>query len=199
MSLTVDKCLQAWTNSLRQMDAKAEIVFYGDSLTYYGDFSAVFPDKVVCNLGLRGDTLLGMIRRIEQVQLLRPETIYLMAGTNDVSNCPAKVFLERYDNLLKSLKKHLPLARIIVQSLLPVNENDYSISCTNNRIVGCNVGIAALSIKYGIEFIDLYAHYQIDGMLPKSMTVDGIHLISSGYNKWYSVLKESVLLWQSKA
>jgi len=46
MSVTVEKCLQAWTNSLRQMNAKADIVFFGDSLTYYGNFASVFPNKV---------------------------------------------------------------------------------------------------------------------------------------------------------
>ena len=61
MGLTVEKCLQAWTNSLRQMNVKADIVFFGDSLTYYGDFASIFPAKVVCNLGLRGDTIQGMI------------------------------------------------------------------------------------------------------------------------------------------
>ena len=77
MSLTVEKCLQAWTNSLKQMNSKADIVFFGDSLTYYGDFSSVYPDKVVCNLGLRGDTIRGMISRIEQVRVLLQRKYFL--------------------------------------------------------------------------------------------------------------------------
>lgn len=48
MSLTVEKCLQAWTNSLKQMNARADIFSLGDSLTYYGDFSSIFPGKVIC-------------------------------------------------------------------------------------------------------------------------------------------------------
>ena len=74
MSLSVEKCLQAWTNSLRQLNEKANIVFFGVSLMYYGDFASVFPGRVVCNLGLRGDTILGMINRVEQVKLLMPKT-----------------------------------------------------------------------------------------------------------------------------
>ena len=49
MGVTVEKCLQAWTNSLRQMNAKAEIVFFGDSLTYYGDFSGHLQNPVLKN------------------------------------------------------------------------------------------------------------------------------------------------------
>ena len=86
MSLSVEKCLQAWTNSLRQMNAKADIVFFGDSLTYYCVFSSVFPDKVVCNLGLRSDTIQGMIDRVEQVKMFEPNIVYMMGGINDVAS-----------------------------------------------------------------------------------------------------------------
>ena len=103
MSLTVDKCLQAWTNSLRQMNAKADIVFFGDSLTYYGEFSSVFPDKVVCNLGLRGDTIKGMIERVEQVKMLEPKVVYMMAGINDVGCMSADYYCCLYTILVETL------------------------------------------------------------------------------------------------
>ncbi len=89
MSLSVERCLQAWTNSLKQMNVKVDIVFFGDSLTYYGDFASVFHDKVVCNLGLRGDTIQGMIDRAEQVKILKPKVTFIIAGINDVGNKPA--------------------------------------------------------------------------------------------------------------
>lgn len=43
--------------SLKQLKIKADVVFLGDSMTYYGDFALVILDKVVCNLGLRGNTI----------------------------------------------------------------------------------------------------------------------------------------------
>lgn len=73
MGLTVEKCLQAWTNSLKQMNARADIVFLGHSIIYYGDFASVFPDKVVRNFGLRGDTIQGLIDRVELVKILAPK------------------------------------------------------------------------------------------------------------------------------
>lgn len=73
MGLTVEKCLHAWTNSLKQLNAKDDIVFLGDSQSYNGVFASVFPEKVVCNLGRCGDTILGVIGRAEQMKIMEPQ------------------------------------------------------------------------------------------------------------------------------
>lgn len=188
MSVTVEKCLQAWTNSLRQMNAKADIVFFGDSLTYYGDFASVFPDKVVCNLGLRGDTIQGMIDRVEQVKILEPKQVFLMAGINDVVNCSIESFGKQYEKLTLKLKELLPNATIVIQSMLPVNDRKFSISCNNKQIVECNEPIASIALKYKMQYIDLFSEYDDNGVLSQIVTFDGIHLTQMGYNKWYELL-----------
>lgn len=188
MSVTVEKCLQAWTNSLRQMNAKADIVFFGDSLTYYGDFASVFPDKVVCNLGLRGDTIQGMIDRVEQVQMLEPKLVFLMAGINDVANCSVKSFGKQYKVLVLSLKELLPNALIVVHSMLPVNDRDFSISCNNNQIECCNNEILNIANCFNLNYLNLHSVYTKDGVLPKEDTLDGIHLRSLAYSKWLRML-----------
>ena len=190
MGITVEKCLQAWTNSLRQMNAKADIVFFGDSQTYFGDFASVFPEKVVCNLGLRGDTIQGMIDRMEQVRLLEPKFVYLMAGINDVAMCDLDGFRQKYETLILLLLKQISKARIIVQSILPVNDALFKISCNNKQIVSCNLVIASLSYDYDLRYVDLYSLYVKEGLLPKEMTADGIHLQKDAYNMWYKVLKD---------
>lgn len=188
MSVTVEKCLQAWTNSLRQMNAKADIVFFGDSLTYYGDFSSVFPDKVVCNLGLRGDTIQGMIERVEHVKMLEPKQVFLMAGINDVANCSVEYFLKQYESLVIKLKEQVLSACIVVQSMLPVNDKDYIISCNNQQIIACNEAMRRVSDNYRLPYIDLYTEYANYGMLDKNMTIDGIHLKPMFYKKWINCI-----------
>ena len=190
MSLTVEKCLQAWTNSLRQMNAKADIVFFGDSLTYYGDFSSVFPDKVVCNLGLRGDTIQGMIDRVGQVKLLIPKRVYIMSGINDVANNSEEQFKTRYEKLIQRMKESLPSSEMIIFSILPVNDSSFSISCNNIQICKCNNQIKKIAIENGIPYIDLFSIYEVDGVLPNALTNDGIHISDEGYCKWYNVLIE---------
>ena len=191
MSVTVEKCLQAWTNSLRQMNAKADIVFFGDSLTYYGDFASVFPDKVVCNLGLCGDTIQGMIDRVEHVRMLEPKQVFLMAGINDVAICSVESFGKQYKALVLKLKEQLPSASIVIQSMLPVNDRDFSISCNNEQILECNIIIKSIASEYQLQHLDLYSVYSIMGFLPKTLTKDGIHLLSKSYYLWVKLLMEN--------
>lgn len=188
MSLTAEKCLQAWTNSLRQMNAKADIVFFGDSLTYYGDFSSAFPDKVVCNLGLRGDTIQGMIDRVEQVALLEPNVVYIMAGVNDVANNTEDQFGLVFCALIQQIQLRLPSSRIITFSLTPVNDLCFTVSCSNSQICKFNSTINRIARKRGITYIDLFSVYEENGILPKALTIDGIHLTNEGYGKWYNAL-----------
>ena len=184
MSVTVEKCLQAWTNSLRQMNAKADIVFFGDSLTYYGDFSSAFPDKIVCNLGLRGDTIQGMTDRVEQVKMLDPEVVYLMAGINDIASCTPERFKKQFENLVATTQRVIPNADIIIQSLLPVNDKDFVISCTNNQVRACNIEIKKVADFYHLCFLDLFSIYENEKVLHKKETIDGIHLTQQAYNRW---------------
>lgn len=189
MSLNVEKCLQAWTNSLRQMNSKADVVFFGDSLTYYGDFSLAFPDKIVCNLGLRGDTLLGMIDRVEQVQMLEPKQVFLMGGLNDVTSCDVQEFGYRYEVLVRSIIEHLKDVDLVIQSLLPVNDKDFLISCDNHQIVACNDIISRIAEKLCLKYIDLFTCYVQEEVMPKIITNDGLHLKPEAYLKWYDIIK----------
>lgn len=188
MSVTVEKCLQAWTNSLRQMNAKADIVFFGDSLTYYGNFASVFPNKVVCNLGLRGDTIQGMIDRVEQVRLLQPMKVFLMAGINDVACITPDGFELLYNRLLDAISQALPEVTIAVQTMIPVNNKDFSISCDNNQIRACNKKIQKIVEERELNCLDIYALYEVDGLLPVQLTIDGIHLNQNAYSKWYELV-----------
>ena len=189
MGLTIDKCIEGWTNSLKQLRVKADIVFFGDSLTFYGDLASVFPANVVCNLGLRGDTIQGMINRIEQVRLLHPDKVYIMGGINDVANSNIEDFRRQYKLLLELLMDRLPDALIIIQGLLPVNDLDYKVNCNNMQVSRCNEVIRLLCSEYSIEYIDLYNKYVENGLLPQTMTDDGIHLYPHAYKTWYELLK----------
>lgn len=189
MSVTVEKCIQAWTNSLRQLNAKADIVFFGDSLTYYGNFATVFPDKVVCNLGLRGDTIQGMINRVEQVKMLEPKQVFLMAGINDVESSAPGCFKRKYDELIQLIRTSNPSASLVIYSMLPVNNNRFPIGCNNDQISVCNKFIGSIAKKSGLPFVDIFSLFVKNGIMPIEFTRDGIHLTELGYKKWYSIIR----------
>lgn len=190
MSVTVEKCLQAWTNSLKQMNAKADIVFFGDSLTYYGDFASVFPNKVVCNLGLRGDTIQGMIERVDQVKLLEPKVVFLMAGINDVVNYNYSDFKQNYERLIQTIQKANSSCILVIQSLIPVNTNNFKVSCKNEQLILYNRHIRQLAFEYKIKYVDLYSKYVKENELPIDFTIDGVHLRGEAYSIWYNLLNE---------
>ena len=190
MGLTVEKCLQAWSNSLKQMNAKADIVFFGDSLTYYGDFASVFPNRVAFNLGLRGDTIQGMIDRIEQVRLLQPKQVFLMAGINDVAHVSPDEFAVLYNHLLDAVFQAIPEAAIIVQTMLPVNNQDFDISCDNTQIDACNSWIKRIAEERMLDCLDVNALYEENGLLSLYLTRDGLHITNEAYTRWYIALKE---------
>lgn len=191
MSLSIEKCLQAWTNSLRQMKVQADVVFFGDSLTYYGDFARAFPNKVVCNLGLRGDTIQGMIDRVAQVGILKPKEVYLMSGINDIACCAIDEFEQKYLNLVNVLKGQVNGMKLIVQSIIPVNDIYYSVSCNNVQIVACNEVIKKIAARSKLMYCDLFSIYAKDGCLDKSDTIDGVHLKQEAYHRWIEVLMAS--------
>ncbi len=194
MSLTVEKCIQAWTNSLRQMNSKADIVFFGDSLTYYGDFSSVFPDKVVCNLGLRGDTIQGMIDRVNQVIMLEPKYVFIMAGINDVTSLSIKSFKKKYLLLIETLLKGLSGSKFYIQNILPVNSTDFDVSCNNEHIEICNRCIKEVANDKQLFYVDLFSDYlDLNGFqLSNKFTIDGIHLQSTAYCRWYKKIAEII-------
>lgn len=190
MSLTIQKCIEGWTNTLSQLGIKADIVFFGDSLTYYGNFSSCFPDKRVVNLGLRGDTIDGMIQRVDQLKVLNPDRVYLMAGINDVGMLSSSQFYDKYLELCETIIEALPNSELILQSMLPVNTKDFGpVSCNNNQIMKANKEIVQIAKKNDIKYIDLYSMYVGSAeMLLEEYSVDGIHLEDKAYAKWNDCL-----------
>ena len=192
MSVTVEKCLQAWSNSLRQMEAKADIVFFGDSLTFYGDFSNLFEGKTVCNLGLRGDTLQGLLNRVDQVKILNPKFVFLMAGINDVGMLSMKEFDSMYRGLVDTIQLALPESQLVVQSILPVNSQFFHLSCNSKQIDTCNKLIRQIAMERQLVFMNIYSIYEENGQLPYDSTRDGLHLTQDAYKSWYQAIKKII-------
>lgn len=193
MSLTIEKCIDGWTNSLNQLHVKADIVFFGDSLTYWGDFVSLFPGEVVCNLGLRGDTITGMKSRIEQILVMHPGRVFIQGGINDVGECSFDYFFNEYEQLCRKVISAVPDADITVQTILPVNDVAFSsLKCTNSEIIRFNEGIESVAEKMNLRCLDLYSLYAENDMMPEHLTKDGIHLRDEAYDAWYKAIVQSV-------
>ena len=158
-----------------------DVVFMGDSLTESGNFEKVLNGSK--NAGIIGDYIYSTEDVIPIVASYKPKKIYLMIGTNSLRDYSYEECESEYTTLIKLITTTLPNTEIVIESVLPV-------SYINHNIVRFNDFVKSICAEYGLRYIDLYSKYSVGGLLPLTVTVDGLHLSPEGYEKWYETLKE---------
>lgn len=181
-----------WTNCLKKMDIDVDIVFYGNSITRQSDFQKCYSDKKICNLGLGGDNLDGLFRRIEMVKTVRPEKVFFLGGINDSKWISPDSFTVKYERIVKAMRDSLPGTIIYLQSILPVNHKVYDKYADNEKIKRLNDSIKCIAVRNKTEYINIYSLYERDGEMPDSLTIDGIHLKPVHYKRWADALRTYV-------
>lgn len=187
---------QSWEKSLKSMDYDCDIVFFGDSLTAGGDFARYFDQVKICNLGLSGDTLDGMKKRVSMIESVKPEKIFIMGGINSLLDNNVDMTVKSYSELLDMIRERIPSAKLYVQSVLPIGTKKESTwygggVCKNETIRTFNQKLRELAAEKGMEYIDLYPLYEKDGKLNPEYTKDGVH-ISEHYEPWMDALKKYI-------
>ena len=166
-----------------------DAVFFGDSITADSSFDEFFPGQRIVNLGVYGDTLSDLLRRVPEVQAENPARVFLLGGINALKDDNASVCLLEYQILLEALQTACPDAQICVQSVLPVSaELQWQLGCHNSTIRRFNAELASLAQAHGCLFADLYAVYEKDGALDPALTRDGVHLNFTAYGPWAGVI-----------
>lgn len=180
--------LDGWTNTLKQMNYDADIVFFGNSITRGSNFNEYFPDKKICNLGYPGDNLFGMAKRVEmgQLQAVTPEKIFIMGGINGLKSLSLEQFEQAYRHLIVSICDSLPNASLYLESILPINHQfeNGTLYADNEKITACNTIIKNIADSIGATYINLYSIYETDGELKPEYTIDGVHIRPEHYDKW---------------
>ena len=177
-------------NNSNKNEIKGGTVFTGDSLIEFYDLDKFFPSRNFINRGISGDTTKGLRSRIyENVVSLVPECIVMEIGTNDLNGDESveRIFA-RYKDILMFLKTALPSARIIVQSLYPVNHDVNVVSKmlvknrNNENVNRMNILLKEACKELDIEFVDINQYLKDEnGSLKKELTLDGLHLNDQGY------------------
>ena len=166
-----------------------DAVFFGDSITCDGNFDALLPGRKIVNLGVYGDTIEDLRRRVPDVGEKRPARIFLLGGINSLTSPDnVKECLEQYAGLLDALRRACPEAKLIVQSVLPVGAKADWAGDLNDAVRAFNEGIRQLAQQRGLAFVDLYAVYEKNGVLDPALTRDGVHLNYTAYGPWVAAL-----------
>ncbi|UQZ90409.1 hypothetical protein C4J81_14825 [Deltaproteobacteria bacterium Smac51] len=170
------------------------IVMLGDSLTAGNDWTGSFPSSryphlKIHNMGISGNTTIDIIRRLDEVIALKPDSIFFQAGINDFGATGSRRgIVERHKAIWRELRESLPGVRIQVISLLPLAEEKYP--GINAKIRDVNVQLKEEAEKSGLVFIDLYRPLaDSHGSLPDDFTFDGVHLKAPAYERWIEAIR----------
>lgn len=166
-----------------------DALFFGDSITCDGNFDELFPSLRVVNLGVYGDTLGDLRRRVPEVKAENPARIFLLGGINSLSPDGVAECLDQYRDLVEALASACPKAELVIQSVLPVAAELDPQGSQNQAVRRFNAGLKSLAEEKDLAFVDLYAVYEINGALDPGLTRDGLHLNFNAYGPWTEALK----------
>lgn len=164
---------------------KTDLVFLGDSLTDYHDWSYFGPHH---NAGIAGDTTDGLLYRLHYILEKKPTTIVIMIGINDLlQGVPLQQIKANYTKLLDALEM---IDHLVILSTLPVTSVPQT-EQINEDVIALNHFLKTMAKEEGFLYIDLYKTFSTaKGGLMEQYTLDGVHLNAEGYRLWEKILQD---------
>jgi lysophospholipase L1-like esterase len=180
-------------------NTKGEIVFLGNSITDIGEWAEIWQNKKVRNRGISGDNTFGVLARLDEITSAKPAKVFIMIGINDIAKeTPDSVIITNYKKIISRLQNESPKTKIIVQSILPTNNDFTEFKRHQNkteRIVFINTALQNYCKEKELVYVDLYTVFLDENKkLDKKYTNDGLHINGYGYMKWKEILLEMVLM-----
>lgn len=178
---------------------KKALVFWGDSITDWGDWAELLNFKKAINRGIAGDNTYGLRARLDEVLRHDPKKLFILIGTNDINKkIPVANIIDNYKKIILEVKRRSPRTSIYVQSVFPINNQligrQYYIG-TNEQIQELNKALQVMAAGLDVRYVAVYgqlldAREQLDARY----TYDGLHLSGLGYQAWVNYLKQQRLL-----
>jgi lysophospholipase L1-like esterase len=166
-------------------------VVVGDSLTERGEWSELL-DRPVANRGVAGDTVAAVRARLGDIAALEPRLVFVAVGINDLlAGASPEVLAARHAQLIGELRERLPRARIVVESLLPIRDEQVArdAELTRATVRRANELCRRGAADAGVDWLDLHARLADPaGELDPRYSSDGLHLSGAGYRAWAAAL-----------
>lgn len=178
----------------RYADYEVDVAFLGDSLTDGYDVKKYYPQYLVCNRGIGGETTIGLEERMTlSLYDLKPKVAVMLIGANNMSS-----MFDNYENLLKGFISNVPNTKIVILSLTSMSKEWGK----KNQLASYNnVKIKMLAEKYSFEYVDLFsALLNLEtGEIYDEYTTDGGHLTPLGYEvltaKITPAIEKQLIVW----
>jgi lysophospholipase L1-like esterase len=163
------------------------VVFMGDSITQswlFGDPAFFGPANV--NRGISGQTTPQMLLRFRaDVLALKPATVHIMAGINDIAGNTGPTTIEDIENNLASM---VELAKahnvtVILATVLPAATFNWAPQLKPAEAVAkLNAWIRTYATTQNLVLADYHpAMAMPDGAMKPELTLDGVHPNKAGY------------------
>lgn len=176
------------------------VVFLGDSITDMWDLSHYFPGKPYVNRGIGSQVTAQMLVRFQQdVVALKPRAVVILGGVNDVSGF---LQVESEDGIVSNVEAMADIAQrhgihVVLCSILPVTNTpsaDYVVKERKpEELRRINARLEALAKARGYAFANYYpALAGADGLMEQSFTHDGVHPLSTGYERMAPIVDAAI-------
>jgi hypothetical protein len=161
---------------------KSDIVMVGDSLTAGVDWQDLFPQVVVANRGIGGETTADILRRIPSIKAVEAKRSFVMAGINDIGEgVPVDAIFNNYVQIIEQLRD--AGSEVVVQSTVECARS----TCGAARIEAVrdlNRRLRDYAKSMGLGWLDVNDGIVGDAGLQPGFSTDGIHLNVNGYRHW---------------
>jgi len=186
-----------WLGHFKENDVKLglpapgekRVVFMGDSITQGWKIEGpdgYFPGKPYVNRGISGQTTPQMLVRFRQDVIdLKPTTVVILAGINDIAGNTGPETLEEIEGNLASMAE-LAVANhihVVMCSVLPAFDFPWSPGkVPAPKVLALNAWMKGYAAEKGHVYVDYHAAMkdERDG-LPATLSHDGVHPLPAGY------------------
>ena len=175
--------------------SESDIIFLGDSLTDEGEWIELLENPNIRNRGISGDTTNRILDRLDTIVNGKPNQIFLTFGINDFINesRSSDYILERYKKILSIIRTQSPKTKVIVQSVLPVNNKILRYWYSNQNIINFNYQLEELAQEFNYQYINIFPKLSdSQNQLDPKYTKDGLHLNGDAYLVWRDAVKQHV-------
>ena len=177
---------------------KIKILMLGDSITHQWEYAAAKAAKAkyldpysVLNLGCGGDRTqhtLWIIEKSGILELIKPQLVTIMIGTNNHRNSP-EATIAGIKLIVEKVRARYPEAKILLYAIFPrgADNNDWR-RAVNEKV---NAEIVKFCDGDKVEWVDIRKNFlTADGILERSVMPDLLHPRNvKGYSIWGESLK----------
>jgi len=200
---------QDWANLKRFQQENSElmlskahehrVVFMGNSITegWLSIRPEFFKNKPYVNRGISGQTTPQMLVRFRQdVIHLKPSTVVLLAGINDIAENTGPSTIEMIANNIISMAELAKANHInvIICSVLPANKFPWREGLKPaEKVIKLNTILKSYSKKHKLAYVNYYSAMVNDSHgLKKELGEDGIHPNKNGYLIMEPILEKAI-------